>query len=147
MIFSTLDGWTTRNAALQPLAVVARGAAARALAKRLLDRSDEQLQPLRGAISASDSILGLCGAFDFLPWAPEALYLGREKGAPTLLWPIHLAPPVAPDLLERALRRRFPALAAPLAVLPAWNLVLPLGEALPLRRALVEQFLLRGDMP
>lgn len=146
MNFSTLEGWTTRATALEPLAVVARGAAARDLAKRLLDRSDEQLQALRGAVSATDSILGVSGAFDALPWAPDALYLGRD-GAPTLLWPVHLAPPWAPDVMERALHRRFPTLAAPLAVVPAWKLVLPLGEALPLRRALVEQFLSRGEAP
>ncbi|MBW3637776.1 MAG: hypothetical protein KY445_15125, partial [Armatimonadetes bacterium] len=125
---------------------IARGAAARDLAQRLLDRSDEQLVALRGAISASDSIVGVCGAFDDLPWATEALYLGRD-GAPSLLWPVHLAPPWAPDLMERALRRRFPALAAPLTVVPAWKIVLPLGEALPLRRDRIEQFLARDDAP
>ncbi len=146
MTFSTLGGWTTRADALEPLAVIARGAAARDLAQRLLDRSDEQLHPLRGAVSASAAILGVCGPFEALPWASDAFYLGRD-GAPSLLWPVHLAPPFAPDLMERALRRRFPTLAAPLAIVPAWKMVLPLGEALPLRRERIEQFLSRGDVP
>lgn len=128
-IFPTLEGWTARAQPLAARAVVARGDAARALARRLLDRSDEELHRLRGA--ATREVLLLGGAFEALPWADGAVYLGGE-GA--LLWPVHLAPPCAPELLERALHGRFPHFAAPLVVVPSWKLVWPHGEALPLRR-------------
>ncbi len=147
MEFFDASAWTPRATPLEAVGVVARGIAASELAHRLLDRSDSQLSELRGAASlpGAAAFLAVVGAFELLPWAGEAIYLGRDT-APALLFPIHLAPPQPPELLERALRRRFlsqtsPLAVLPLAVLPMWNLVLPLGEALPLRREFIQQWL------
>lgn len=143
MIFSTLEGWTPRASPLEPLAVIGRGAAAFALARRLLDRSDEELSRLRGAsaMAADHTILVIGGASEALPWAPDAIYLGREAAAPALLWPIHLAPPFPADLVERALRRGFPSAGAPLVLVPEWGLASAFGAALPVRREFVSRFL------
>ncbi len=141
MTFPTQQGWTSRAQSLEPRAVIARSEAAFSLAKRLLDRSDEELQLLRGVVSleAKLPVLAIVGAFENLPWTPESLYLGHDESCSNLLWPIHRQPPYASALIEMALLRHFPALPSPLAVLPDWNLVLSLGEALPVRRDFIER--------
>jgi hypothetical protein len=141
MSISTLDNWTQRSVALEPGAVVARDAEAYALARRLLDRSDEELGRLRGAISQTPAILVVEGSPEALPWSKDALYLGHSADAPALRWPIHLAPPLAPGLMERALLRQFRSAATPLVLVPQWRLVLPLGDALPLQRPAIIHFL------
>ncbi|HEX9996274.1 MAG TPA: hypothetical protein VGB45_03960 [Abditibacterium sp.] len=134
--------WKSRPIPLSPLAVIARGAGALQLARRIVDRSDEELKTLRGvsSLSSQSPIIAILGEFETLPWADEAIYLGRDA-SPSLLLPTHLAPPFAPELLERALRKQFPLHSAPLAVMPMWDLVVPLRDALPLRRDSVEKWL------
>ena len=95
--------------------MVARGAAARVLARRLLARDDASLAKLEG-ISAGEWLV-FRGAAPDLPWADGAIYLGRDAAAPALLLPTlwHSAPDAA--LLQRALQTRFHN-RAPLAIVP-----------------------------
>ena len=112
---SVLVSWHLRDEPLAPIGVAARGAAARVLARRLLQRDDETLQKLEG-ISAGEWLI-FRGAAENLPWADGAIYLGRAAVAPTLLLPTlwRSAPNAA--LLQRALKNRFGS-SASLAIIP-----------------------------
>jgi hypothetical protein len=123
--------WRPREPPLAPVCALALGAAARALAARLLARPDAELVRLRGAASAE--LLAVLGEPEWLPWADGVTYLGRDPEAPALLLPVHLAPRLHPALLERALLARAAA-GAPLAVLPESSRLVPLGGARPLHR-------------
>lgn len=130
--------WTPREPPLTPVAVAAVDAAASALARRLLDRDDASLRALRGVAAIDRPLLVVLG--DDLPWVDGALYLGSPDACPRLLTPTVHAPILPEALLERALRRRFPAAEGLLAVLPP-DTVVPLVDAAPLDRArLLERF-------
>lgn len=116
---------------LPPRAVFGVGAVARALAARLLARPDDDLRHVE--VLVADALLIALAPADALPWADGAVYLGSDPRAPALLMPTTLAPPVHPQLLERALRRLDGAHDGPLAVLP--GRVLPLRGAAPPSRA------------
>lgn len=130
--------WQPRFRPLQAGAVAARGEAAHDLARRLLARDDEYLAKLSGVAGAQ--LLILLGESEALPWADGAIYLGHEPSTAALWMPTTLAPDVPLPLFERALRVRFSQLALPLAVLPQWNLVLPLGAAHTIARGQLESF-------
>jgi hypothetical protein len=130
--------WQNRAFPLVHCAVVARGEAARVLARRLLTRDDESLSSLSGV--AGENLLLVLGEANNLPWANGALYLGRDVEAPSLFLPTTLAPDVPISLFERALQARFAQLALPLAVLPQWNLILPCGAAQMIARRELEKF-------
>ena len=112
---SIVVAWRLRDEPLLPTCVVARGAAARVLARRVLQRDDASLAKLEG-LSAGEWLL-FRGAASDLPWADGAIYLGRDAAAPALLLPTlwHSAPDAA--LLQRALQTRFHN-RAPLAIVP-----------------------------
>src|SRR5262249_18847627 len=75
--------WGPRAVPLAPCAVYAEGEAARALVRRLLARTDEELARLRGVAAASlVLILG-----EDLPWVDGARYLGADPLALALLLP------------------------------------------------------------
>lgn len=109
--------WRPRAAPLAPRAVVAEGVAAERLARRILERAEipAELEGVSGPY-----LLALAGPEERLPWVDGAVYLGADPAAPGLLVPTTHAPSVPLPLLERALRRRFPELTPPLAVL-AWG--------------------------
>jgi hypothetical protein len=134
----TLDptAWRPRSAPLQPQAVLAEGDAAKALVRRLQERSDEGLVRLRGVRTSSLPLaLLLVGEPEDLPWADGVVYLGRDEAAPSLFVPSLLEPTFPIALLERALLARFARLAAPLAIAPgARPRVFPIGSARPLLR-------------
>jgi hypothetical protein len=119
--------WLPREPPLEPTAVAARGAAARALAARLLEEPDEALSTLRG-VAGPDLIL-LIGETDSLPWADGVVYLGKDPSAPSLLLPTTLRHSVPGSLFEQALRSQFPSLATPIAVLPGGQQIVPVAEA------------------
>ena len=96
--------WRPRSAPLEPVGMAARGEAARALARRLLARSDEDLARLTG-VAGQDLIL-LLGDSALLPWVEGAAYLGRDARAPSLLLPTNREPTVPLPLVERALVAR-----------------------------------------
>ena len=126
--------WRPRSAPLEPVGMAARGEAARALARRLLARSDEDLARLTG-VAGQDLIL-LLGDSALLPWVEGAAYLGRDARAPSLLLPTNREPTVPLPLVERALVLRAGHLKAepPLAVLLDPPLLASALEARPLVR-------------
>ena len=126
--------WRPRSAPLEPVGMAARGEAARALARRLLARSDEDLARLTG-VAGQDLIL-LLGDAALLPWVEGAAYLGRDARAPSLLLPTNREPTVPLPLVERALIARAGHSKAepPLAVLLDPPLLASVLEARPLIR-------------
>jgi hypothetical protein len=126
--------WRPRSAPLEPVGMAARGEAARALARRLLARSDEDLARLTG-VAGQDLIL-LLGDSALLPWVEGAAYLGRDARAPSLLLPTNREPTVPLPLVERALVARAGHSKAepPLAVLLDPPLLASVLEARPLVR-------------
>jgi hypothetical protein len=122
----------------------ATGAAARALARRLLEEPDERLAELRGL--TGDSLLAVLGAAEVLPWVDGVVYLGADPDAPRLLLPTALAPALAAGLFEAAVlrhvERRFAAErglagppAPPIAVLDRPRWAFSLAAAAPIQRA------------
>jgi hypothetical protein len=111
--------WIARIIPLPARAVFARGAAARDLARRLLDAPPERLRALRGCAADDGSalfILASDGEAE-LPWADGACYLGRDPAAPDLLLPTNRAPAVPVDLVAAALGARLGG-RGPWAVIP-----------------------------
>ncbi|CAM3255211.1 hypothetical protein G4177_01430 [Corallococcus sp. ZKHCc1 1396] len=135
--------WRPRALPLEPVAVVGVGAVARALGARAARADDATLANWRGV--AGPDVLVLLGEGPSLPWVEGVVYLGRDPLAPALLLPCALEPEVAVPLLERAL------LAgqgdAPLAVLPASGLLVPVGAAQPVVRASLVAWLAPVDGP
>jgi hypothetical protein len=129
--------WRPRSAPLEPVGMAARGEAARALARRLLARSDEDLARLTG-VAGQDLIvlLGNAGDTALLPWVDGAIYLGRDARAPSLLLPTNREPTVPLPLVERALvlRAGHSKAEPPLAVLLDPPFLASVLEARPLVR-------------
>src|SRR5690349_4890483 len=109
-------GQAPRAVPLTPEAVLAVGASALGLARRLLQLTDTQLARLRG-LAGSELALVL-GAADDLPWSEGVAYLAREPSAPELYLPCATEPDVPATLLLRALARhcRVEQPSLPLAV-------------------------------
>jgi hypothetical protein len=117
---------------LDPIAVVALGRVAGALARRLLRLGDEPLHGLRGA--AGDDVLLVLGATEALPWVDGVNYLGRDPAAPRLLLPTMLRPAIAADVFERAIERHVGRLPSPWALLHDARLVFSAAHAGPIDR-------------
>jgi hypothetical protein len=136
--------WRPRSAPLEPIGMAARGEAARALARRLLARSDEDLARLTG-VAGQDLLVLLANAGDanHLPWVEGAAWLGRDARAPSLLLPTNREPTAPLPLVERALIARAGLARAepPLAVLLDPPLLASLLEARPLVRHRLESVL------
>lgn len=128
-----------RAGSLDPVAVIATGPVARALAHRLLRLADADLTALRGV--AGDGLIALMGGAATLPWVDGVVYLGCDADAPRLLLPTMLRPTVAADVFERAIARHAGRHASPWAILAAPPRVIPLGDALPVERAHVLRWL------
>lgn len=129
--------WSPRLVPLSPSAVVAKGQAAQALARRLLEagvRTDTAPDNRLSGIMSGDILLVL-GETKQLPWEDGVYYLGKDPSAPSLLLPTNLQPSVAPALLERAVSRSLSTDPSPIAVLPFWpptTLVVSAALALPI---------------
>lgn len=123
--------WAPRAAGAPPPAgLVAQGAVARTLLRRLLDLPDEQLRSL--SVVATRDMLVLLGEETALPWADGVRYCAPHAAAPGLWLPTHELPELPLDL---ALTRLI-ALGASVPIL-LWNapeLVLPLGASEVLNR-------------
>jgi len=130
--------WTPRDAPLEARAVVASGAAAQALGRRLAELDDAALRSL-AAVAGNDLIIVL-GEAAALPWADGVVYLGRDESAPDLLLPTALAPTVPPAVLEAAIRKVVQR-ASPVAVLPSPARLIPCGSARSIDRALLAAWL------
>jgi hypothetical protein len=133
--------WLPRVEPLPPAAVAAVGAVAHALARRMLDESDEALAALRGV--AGPGLLVVVGDAEALPWVDGVVYLGVDSRAKDMLMPTTAAPAIPVELVGRALAARFPH-ATPSAVLPDSGLVVPLAGARPIVRAALERWLEGG---
>jgi hypothetical protein len=119
MIASIPLGWIARAVPLPARAVFARGPAARALARRLLDTPAERLRALRGCASDGGDALFILSSDGeaALPWADGACYLGHDPAAPDLLLPTNRAPAAPVDLVAAALAARLGG-RGPWAVVP-----------------------------
>lgn len=129
--------WPLRPEPLAPVAVVALGAVAPLLARRLLALDDTGLERLQGV--GGEGMLLILGETAALPWVPGVLYLGREPEAASLLLPTTYTVSVPAALLERALHQRFPQLGSTLAVLPESRQVLSAHLARPISRELLRE--------
>jgi MoxR-vWA-beta-propeller ternary system domain bpX5 len=136
-------GLAPRAAPLTPGAVLALGDGARALARRLLSRSDEQLARLRAVVGPE--LLLVLGAEDELPWADGAVYLAREPDAPELWLPCAVGADAPAPLLLRALKARFQSahVEPPYAVSLAPPRVVSLEREQPLKRETLLTFTAR----
>lgn len=131
--------WRPRAVPLVARAVVARGAAAGRLARRLLRLDDDALAALTAV--AGGGALAVLGAADALPWVDGVVYLGRDDDAPLLLVPTALAPSVPVALLARALATR--CTPAPIGVIAgdgAAAALVALGGARAIDRARLAAF-------
>jgi hypothetical protein len=128
-----------RAGSLDPVAVIAAGPVARALAHRLLRFADADLAVLRGV--AGDGLIVLVGDAASLPWVDGVVYLGRDADAPRLLLPTTLRPTVASDVFERAIARHAGQLGSPWAIVAVPPRVIPIADALPVERAHVLHWL------
>ncbi|WP_275937347.1 hypothetical protein [Sorangium cellulosum] len=131
--------WTPRDAPLSASAAAAWGEPARALGARLLGLDDTSLARLRGA--AGPRVLVVLGDAADLPWADGVVYLGADADAPALLLPTNVRPSAGAALLARALERRFPAAAPPIAVLPGPGQLVSCAAASPIARGRVARWL------
>ena len=130
--------WTPRATPLVPVAAIALGDAARALAQRLMAMTDEQLARMNGA--ASETMLVISGASDELPWVDGIRYFGRDADAEGILLPTHVRPTVPSGLFAQAIARAFPQAPRPLAVLDEPRIVIPIGRARPIERVSLARF-------
>lgn len=132
--------WHPRRVPLEPVGMAARGEATRALVRRLLTRSDEDLGRLSGV--SGPGMLLLLGAAADLPWVEGAAYLGRDPHAPSLLLPTNRHPEISLPLVERALLARAARQGAepPIAVLLDPPLLASALEARPLVRARLQSW-------
>ncbi len=129
-------GWASREPPLRPVAALARGEAARRLARRLRARGDEALAGREGV--GGDGLLLVLGP---VPWVDGLSWLGRDPSAPALLLPTTSRPDVPADLLQSAVLRLVPGGSAPLAVTA--DALVPAGGARPLSRPHLERWLAR----
>ncbi len=135
--------WQPRRIPLEPAAVAARGPVAERLVERLLTGEPDVLARLRGG--AGDDVVLILGTAADLPWVDGAIYLGQDATAPGLYLPTAAAPDVPLPLLQNALRRAVDGQeSTPFAVLPEWNLLLPLVNIRPLGAEWLRQWLNRG---
>lgn len=135
--------WSDREPPLLPCAVVAQGDVATQLARRLLDFDGAALARLSGV--SGKNILVLLGEETNLPWVDGVFYLGRDPQAPMLLLPTRIEPRIpGAHLLERAMRKHFPKIAPPLAILPDTFTVVSCAQALQLSRSHIERWLAEG---
>lgn len=121
--------WQPRALPLDPVAVFAAGTVARALIKRLLRCTDDELGRLRGV--AGENLLVVEGVAEDLPWAHGVAYLGRDPGAPGLLLPTAVLPDVPLALFEQAVAAKC---RPPVAVIHEPPTFVSTSRALPVRR-------------
>lgn len=119
--------WEVRESPLPAAAVVLLDLALEALKHSLRKRDANALESLKTVLF--DGGVALIGEERVLPWVDGGVYLGREPMASNLLVPTCLQPNVCADLFERALRRHINLASDLLAVVPHWQLVVPLNTA------------------
>lgn len=128
--------WTDQPAG-RAVAVAGFGPVRRALLVALLRRTDPALALLEGV--ENDDLVVITGPD--LPWAEGALWLTRRPHAPALLLPTRRSPDLPADLLQAAVLRGLPAGSAPVLLLEAPALRVPLGPARPLDRTFLQRAL------
>lgn len=128
--------WQPRQIALEPIAIAARGTAARALARRLTKFDDENLAQFAG-VFAPDLIV-IFGDSNKLPWVDEGIYLGRDAGANSILLPTNYQPKISANLFEKILLAKFKE-HLPFAVLRQPNHIVTFKNALPINRTILNR--------
>lgn len=127
--------WTTREPPLNPSGIFARGTAATALAKRLLQEPDDRLKTLKGVYG--DDYIAVTGPEPNLPWVEGLVYMGEDENAPGLYMPTLCTPTVDVHLVVEALSemgQRFP-----LFLLPEPACRISLENSRPISRPLLYQ--------
>ena len=127
--------WQRREPPLTPAALAVQNRHLGALHVRLQRRPAEALPSLE-IVRFEDGVVVL-GPEEELPWVDHGLYLGRDPQASGLLVPTREQANVPMDLFERALRRRLGDVPGTLAVLPGWEMVVPLHAPVPLSPSLL----------
>jgi len=127
--------WQRREPPLSPAALAVRNEHLGSLHTSLQRREPEVLQLLE-IVRFEDGVV-VFGPAAQLPWVDPGLYLGRDPQASGLLVPTQEQANVPMDLFERALRRRLGDITGTLAVLPAWEKVVPLHAAVHLSPSLL----------
>jgi len=118
--------WTPRHRPLSVRAVIASGAAAKALARRVAALDDDAMRSLTAV--AGDDVFVVLGESSTLPWIDGVTYLGRDDAAPDLLLPTAVAPTIPAAVLAAAVRKLVPRMA-PVAVQPSPARLIPCGAA------------------
>lgn len=130
--------WTPRDCPLMPVAVAGRGETSLRLARRLLQLDDESLGQLEGV--AGRQVIVVQGRSDLLPWVDGVQYLGVDAVAPSVLFPTNYQPSLPQELLASAFRIKLQAVGS-IAVLPDPLLLVPMGNAQPVSRRTLAQWL------
>jgi hypothetical protein len=128
---------------LSPVAAVAFGERARALAVRLLALDESHRERLTASVANAMLIVG--GDAADLPWIDGILYLGVDAEAPELLLPTTSCPSVPVDLFARAITSRFKSQPRPLAVVHDPPSVIPLGALRRIDRGALQKWLERAS--
>lgn len=134
--------WRERDTPLVPGAVLGRGEAAHALARRLARLEDSALGRLRGA--ATETLIIVLGPAIRLPWAEGVEYLGQSAEAPRLYLPTLREPVLPLPLFEGAVFDVRDNTQAPLAVLPDPLCVIELAACRAIDRAYLKRWLERA---
>ncbi|ANH70609.1 hypothetical protein ABE85_15780 [Mitsuaria sp. 7] len=115
------------DAAPRPQAAVAHGPASRALLARLGGLPPTQREGLQ--LTAAEDWLVVLGNTAVVPWVDGVRYAAPSPRVTTLWLPTHATLDLDPELVWRALRRRYPR--SPLLLWPSPEIVLPLDRAQP----------------
>lgn len=132
--------WKPRDSSLLPVAVAAQGDAAFRLAQRLLQFDDESLARFEGV--SGKQLIVVRGPTDLLPWTHGVQYLGSDPSAPSMLYPTNYEPSLPQELVARALAKV--AGQGVIAVLPGPLLLIPMGDARPISRQTMIDWLERS---
>jgi hypothetical protein len=130
--------FTPRDTPLRASGVVAFGAHARSLARRVLASLEDTFADLEGVVG--DDVIVFLGEETTLPFVDGVHYIGEEPGAHSVLVPTTHAPSVPVQWLDALLREQHVTL--PVALVPRDEAlhVIPLGLARKVDRAVLERF-------
>lgn len=123
------------------IGAIARGVAAAALGRRLLELSDEHLERLSGV--AGRGVIAVLGSAVDLPWVDGITYLGRVDDGGGVLLPTVTGVSIHEDLFTRAVIAR--GVGSLVAVTFDPPRIVDLSSAKPIDRAQLEAWVRETD--